>query len=595
MTSPLRSGVSGGSAFALALLLAIASVANADRLDSVAVRTWDTEADAGSFPPELEDDALRVPWLADRPSFGIAFSGGGTRSATATLGQLRALATLRWLDRARYISANSGGTWTSVPYTFLPARADEDRFLGPYVPPESISDQTLAPADQDPRAMATAIHNATTIDRLLALGRGDEAYSDIVGSIFLDPFGLHDNERLFTFHRAALAATLEGNPDLREGDFYVVEREDRPYLIVVGTMLAEQLSDDPQEYFPVEMTPLYTGIRQRFCFEKDGEEVMVGGGYVESFGYDSYEPADPPERGRYEVGLKGRLRRGDNPWSDRYRFTLSDVIGISSAAPLATLSGRKVPNLAFPELKEWPPDRAALRKARSGQRVPCRSLAGEARALGRGVRIKADEYQHADGGDIDNLAITPLLVRGVENILVFVNTADDFEEPESGCAAASHESVVDDLVSLFKETGKLVHNRVFANGEEELAALCSAFARQKARDEPLVHCRAYQVIDNPRHGIAAYRADVCFVYLDRTANWLAAIPAAGGLNRKLRAGESPFDNFPHYSTFAEQGALLIDLDRERVNALSNLTAWTVLTSAEVLRLGLATAALPPPE
>jgi hypothetical protein len=58
--------------------------------------------------------------------------------------------------------------------------------------------------------------------------------------------------------------------------------------------------------------------------------------------------------------------------------------------------------------------------------------------------------------------------------------------------------------------------------------------------------------------------------------------AGGDLVRQLYANEGTFGNFPHYLTFAEQGASLIDLNRERVIALSNLTAWTVLESADYI-------------
>ena len=77
-------------------------------VETVAVRTWITDTNSGAPLPEMADAELAVPWLKDRASFGIAFSGGGIRSASAPLGQLRALHSLGWLDRARYISANSG-------------------------------------------------------------------------------------------------------------------------------------------------------------------------------------------------------------------------------------------------------------------------------------------------------------------------------------------------------------------------------------------------------------------------------------------------------------------------------------------------------
>lgn len=533
------------------------------------VRVWDPVKGAASFPPELKDRQIHVPWLNNRPSMGIAFSGGGTRSAAATLGQLRALQRLGWLDQVRYISANSGGTWTSVPYIYLPKNVDEKRFLGAYIAPEKFNDDALKPAKTDPLAMATVIHNATTVDKLFASFRGDEAYSDIVGSIFLKPYGLHDKRKLFTFHRAALSRILESNPSLTTDDFYTIERENRPYLILVGTMLAEQNSKDPDDYFSIEITPLYTGIHQRFAFRKDGETVIVGGGYVESFGYDSYEPNKDAVNGYYEVRLKGRSLRLDNPFSDRYQFTLSDAIGVSSAAPLVTLSGKMIPNLIFPELRHWAIDREAINKA------------------DRSVRRKADEFQHGDGGDIDNLAIMPLLVRGVSNILVFINTAQPFQKPVNGCQSISEQTIKDDLLSLFRPSGKLIHNVVIKNGRKELIKLCKEFTKKKVTGEPLTYCQPYQVVLNSRHGIQPYQPNICWVYLDRVKNWLVKVDKnAGELNRKLHEQKRPFDHFPHYRTFAEQGAFLIDLDRERVNALSNLTAWVVLENADHLRQGL---------
>ncbi|MCP4300045.1 MAG: hypothetical protein GY783_05640, partial [Gammaproteobacteria bacterium] len=97
-----------------------------------------------------------VPWLEDRASFGIAFTGGGTRSASATLGELRALNDLGWLDRARYISSNSGGSWVTVPYTYLPQAIGDDRFLGEPIPPSQLSDANLSPVTVDEQAMGTA-------------------------------------------------------------------------------------------------------------------------------------------------------------------------------------------------------------------------------------------------------------------------------------------------------------------------------------------------------------------------------------------------------------------------------------------------------
>jgi hypothetical protein len=561
-----------------AVLILLVLYFSKDDIHSVAVRTWNLAETGVDQFPELDDSKLAISELRDRPSFGIAFSGGGTRSATASLGELRALHKLGWLPLARHISANSGGSWAAVPYTYLPSSIDDESFLGSYVPPDALNDQTLKPATPDPSALGTAIHNASTIDKILELGRGDEAYADIVGSIFLKPFGLDDNEKFFTFHAAALKENLAGNPNLSADDFYIVEKLNRPYLIVTGVMIAQQRSSDSKEYFPIEMTPVYTGVRARFEFEKDEETVVVGGGYVESFGYDSYEPGGGMVDDRWTVRLSGLLGRGDKPIGDRYRFTLADVIGTSSAAPLATLSRYSIPNIAFPEFRHWPIDRESIEQS------------------GEHVRRRADEFQHGDGGDIDNLAIMPLLVRKTENIIAFINSSHAFESPPAGCQDISEDYITDDVISLFRKSELLVHNIVFPNGEAQLIELCEKLSARKERQQPLVHCQPYDVIQNARHRIEPYRASICWVYLDRVGAWFDKInPDAGDLNRQLHDRSGSFNNFPHYSTFAEHGVALIDLDPERVNALSNLTAWVVLEMAEYIANNLPGASLPIPE
>jgi len=529
-------------------------------VDTVNVRTWVLDANNGV--PELTDDELAVPGLRDRPSFGVAFSGGGTRSAAASLGQLRALHELGWLRRARHVTSNSGGSWAIMPYIYLPLAIDEEQFLGDYISPEKLTDDNLRPPTTDPLALGTAIHNANTIDKFLEIGRGDEAYSDIVASIFLEPFGLHDNEKFFTFHEGALVHAVAANPSLGRNDFQIVEREDRPYLVVTGVMIGQQLSQDPEEYFPIEMTPLYTGIRGRFELEKDNQTVVVGGGYVESFGYDSYEPRRRIRNGRWPVRLTGLIQRGDKPVGDRYRFTLSDVLGATSAAPLATLSRNLVPNFLFPEFRHWSANRDEFDQA------PKR------------VRRIADEFQHGDGADMDNLALTPLLARKTENIIVFVNSEAVFRKPPSGCVNMSEEYLTDDVVSYFRKSGVLIHNVVFADDDNGLPKLCEGLSARQDAGEPLVYCQDYDVLENERHRIAPYRTSICWVHLDRTDRWIEQLDqSAGELVRQLHDGEGSFENFPHYLTFAEQAASLIDLNRERVIALSNLTAWTVFESA----------------
>ncbi len=543
--------------------------------DSVNVRTWKTKDNPKNFP-EIADASVAVPWLKNRPSFGIAFSGGGTRSATATLGQLRALRTLGWLDQARHISANSGGSWTSVPYVYLPEQFDDNRFLGEYIPPSQIDDAKLT-ADEDLQSMEGTIFHSRVVDiknigKTSSLTKGDESYSDFVGKVFLERFGLHDKNKFFSSHENALQTILQGNPALNTNDFYLT-RKNRPFLIVVGTLLTPS-----EESYLIEATPLYVGVRHEFTVSSQADDtskkMLIGGGYTESFGYDSYEPKQSsPTNDRWTVQLKGKISRGDLLTNKRYRFTLSDMIGMSSAAPHITLKKKGLDITVFPEFRHWAIDRQHVKDNPE-------------------LHSKAKELVHGDGGDIDNLALMPLLARRIKNIIVFINTRTAFSE-DVNCDNITTDILVDDVISLFQATGKLKHNAVFADGEAQLYRLCREFKKLKLAGEPLVYSQRYKIRDNFRHGIDGedYTPTICWVYLDRSQKWIDKLPDGQKLTNDLKTKHGDFDVFPHYKTFGEQDLSIIDLDPERVRALSNLTAWTIFDSASYIAENLSDANL----
>jgi len=69
--------------------------------------------------------AADEPWVAFTPSdrFGLAFSGGGIRSASFNLGVMQALATRRVLEEVNYLSTVSGGGYIGGFWTALRLRA----------------------------------------------------------------------------------------------------------------------------------------------------------------------------------------------------------------------------------------------------------------------------------------------------------------------------------------------------------------------------------------------------------------------------------------------------------------------------------------
>jgi Patatin-like phospholipase len=556
-----------------ALILSLSVFILTGCMEYVKARVWETPFDSNSFP-EMSGE-LSVPWLAKKPSFGIAFSGGGTRSASATLGQLRALNRLGWLKKARYISAVSGGSWAAVPYIYLPEKYDDDSFLGEYYPPEELYGERFTELEKDSLAeiIGNVGHLAPEI-LLYPVGLSrDETYSKAIGKNFLEPLDLEDRYRFFTFHSKALNNILaDNNCDgvykstcLNEDDFILIdEKKERPYLLVGATLLDPWKGGEPKNIYPVEITPLYTGIRG--TFETDEElKHDIGGGYVESFAYDTMPPNNPlkiKERQAFYIGLKS------------HRFSLSDMIGTSGAAPEKTLSEFYAENFGLPEYRYWP--------------------------VRIGKEVVSKETHHGDGGHLDYVGIMPLLARHVEKILVFVNTPTPFSD-EKNNGKIDKTVISSDVLGYFGQNKKeFPDNGIIekSKAEAELNTLYSAFQKQKQSSEPLVYCQNYQIVKNDRFAIESKKKDgssyiptICWVYLDRTEKWLDLIEKHHCSDQnvsKLISKEAPFKNFPHYKTFFDQKGRfqVIGLDAEQVNALSQLTAWTVLENSEYLSKNL---------
>jgi len=97
-----------------------------------------------STAPSLVVEIAPVAPPQPTSALGVCISGGGSRSLSLAVGQLRALSALGVLDQVSYVSGVSGGSWATVAYTYLPSSFDETSFLGVPVPPQQITLAGLA-------------------------------------------------------------------------------------------------------------------------------------------------------------------------------------------------------------------------------------------------------------------------------------------------------------------------------------------------------------------------------------------------------------------------------------------------------------------
>ena len=165
------------------------------------VKFWEVQSLNDFNYPELTDDDLKYQPVIDRlkdHSCGIAFSGGGTVSAALAPGFIKALEDLGLMKNVGYISGVSGGTWGTAAYCYALNSEMRDKYYSGII--EAPKGTTFEQASQTPPDQSMI--KATTDAKITLLGlkdildgRGD--YTETVGKIFLEPFGLDSSPRKY--------------------------------------------------------------------------------------------------------------------------------------------------------------------------------------------------------------------------------------------------------------------------------------------------------------------------------------------------------------------------------------------------------------
>lgn len=464
----------------------------------------------------------------------------------------------------------------------MPLSVSDAQFLGRYRAPEDLHVEDFANVDS---ILLQSIAQSYITSKVFSFAfglRGNKAFGHAVGQIFLEGVGLND-ACPFTLNAQSRDEILANNPDLRRQRFHLVEHDGRPYLIVGGTIRSYDVlpaSDPEGKRIPVEYTPLYAGVRHGFLDRCD--HTPIGGGYIESFAYDSRAARPLHETGApddadvwrkppaFEAELSKPFLLRASP-----TFALRDVMASTGAAPaelgITTL-------LWFPRYWHWSP------AARDGTVAP------------------AQRRAHADGGLSDNLGLMPLLARHVQNIIAFVNT----EQPINPRAGAWEERYPDYVVSYFDPTaisgdaGSWVfpssaysHNKVFTRAD--LDRLHEAMLDHYKKGEPLVHMDTYDVLPNDTYEVAPYqKVRIVWVFLGPsprdpyTSNaWVNAIRDEHVRTRlKTDRPISPdwdLRKFPQPGTFLSNQNDLIRLTEPQASALAHFTSWVVVSQADQIR------------
>ena len=533
-------------------------------------RVWpvDPEDFRKTGDPQFPETA-RLAEMTNRVDLGIAFSGGGTRSASATLGQLRGLRHLGWLDRVRYIAAVSGGSWAALPYTYWkgrdddllgvyeePAQLDHDKVLltpngtlAKIISESSIAGPGLREAAGEFRTFALPENANAYIDKALSAldksrreaGRANKTYSRLLQDKFITPLVGSQSGLRVGWEERSVDQISTDNPRTLGAHEFIKVPDGRPFFIAGATLVPPHPAFYYPPLAPVEYTPLYSGIRQQFG--------AIGGAYIATWAYDSVD-VSPGEGGLVRV----------RPAADGRTFTPADIISSTGAAPQLTLllgaRGKGMLNKIFGTASGYFPAYHPIAVRATGP------------ALGA-------EIPHGDGGFMDYFGIMPLLARHVRNIIVFINSNNDFDQN-------------DDLHSLFFEgarndSGDKSMNIVFTPARYH--ELMTNLAQRRTSGAPPVYCGTnWEVAANEAYNIRTYGdLNICWVYNRPIGQWNDTLKApikqimSGDTKTQtdLEKKAGSFADFPWYKTFEQKPPYVIELSVAQVNLLSNLTAWTV--------------------
>ncbi|MDA1093379.1 MAG: hypothetical protein O3A25_08970 [Acidobacteria bacterium] len=501
-------------------------------------RIW-TEDDS-PLAPEQRSGVLREPL----PQTAVCFSGGGTRSMVATIGQLRGLVALGALDQIGYLSCVSGSAWAAVP--FLYARDGRER-LGRVTPPDALTLEHL-----NRIAPGSLLEPVTTSfrGRFLALDGDpavppDQAWCRAVGETFLAPHGLYDADRPVPFGPALGSLRTPLDPVDSPEASCACHRPARahPFPVVHATLNWPEGRPDGHHLLPFEYTPLYVGAPgRRDLSERSGAVRTLGGTYLEPHGVNG-EPAGCPERADGRVDLVPAARP----------YTLADMIGASSA--LYTLEREPA---GYPHARY--------------RTVPAPEV---------GPDTMNDLF--TDGGDVDTHALLGMLRRRVPTIVIFLNTLwpldpdyDHEDWPEAG-------QIDPALAPLFGQpSAQWARNHVFPR--EAFREIVASWHRAQRRGRPLVASARIPVLSNSFWGITGgWEASVCWIYNGRAADWESRLPSP--VQRILAAddAESLAARFPHYLTIGQNPGALTRLTALQAQLLAELAGWGVLESAQAVR------------
>lgn len=494
----------------------------ASKNGSAVCRLW-TNINHSSFtyPEQVE-----FPEISQKPSFGIALSGGGCRALSMSIGTLRGLHQIGYLEKARYISTNSGSSWLSGPLCY--SSGNIQTFLGTYLPPQQCSLKALKQIDiQSHTFLVCQGKNLETfLTKFRSHYSGNDAdprgfWSEAVGQIFFQPYQLNAYDHLPVV-KGANQTMIHKNTNHPMNKMTACDLTRTPFPIISGTLVVR----GKEMTAPLEFTPLYYGVPGSSRGHDNGKTFPVGGYLIEPFGFTSN-----PTKEQSETIQKLLQNQPNSPACHRVEvkspstiISVSDQAGISSSAVSEVAAHLISTNLSkeldFSVYPIWNP------------------LTGDTNPM-----------TLADGLGGDNTAIHPLLRRKVRKIcsmfainLSIMSPVDHRNMSQSGFA---------DVAALFGVMtcdGKTIdgvtaedynkYRQVFPS--EDFEKLLNGLKEKYVEGKPCTFILRTRALPNPHIGIPGdHPVDLLMVLCAPTDDWVNSLP--DGTRKKVLKSRKEID------------------------------------------------------
>ena len=604
-----------------------------------AAKVWVTKPDSSENPEQFIFPE-QITGSVSNPKTGICFSGGGTRSLTACLGQLRALTTNGLLEHVGNISSVSGGSWAATAFTYNPSGTDQ-QLLGKVVQPGELTFEYLR--NSDTNSMGTLGQTALNsgFSRAKALWersfQSNLLWYEVVGEFFFAPFGLFDSvndgkatkpkpQAYFSFDNATVSDIQNRNASLQNDKFFTVreasgsEVSPRPYLIVNAILLGPQgVSNQPDFYVGLELTPLYVGAPHIFEINYPtstsgiSETVYLGGGFLETFAFGTEAPTQLPEQ--CSVASTSDGSQSVSLISTTRHFNMVEASAMSSAF-YAQAMAKYLNDTNYTMVRDvWPVSDTSI-----GSPPP--------------PLPTYSDYFIGDGGLLENFGVISLLLRAVEKIVIFVNTSTQLDVHYIGTTpphADQIDTVIPQLFGQVLANGSkpypLDHVFSLEGGTDSQGQCFDGYAKvvqdlvaakqRKTTDSDewagVVSLNRLMTVPNSNWGLpGGSTVEVLWVYLDRVQQWEDMLPSTadpnpihsfdspwtmkkyitygngGGSHNWFGRHYEPVPYFPNYSLAYENNSVEPDfqLNSFQINLMANLTWWVVDKNADKLKTWL---------